>query len=201
MTINNDTLNTIDQRHSTRMFSDEPVTDEQLHAILDAANKAPSAHNQQSWRFVIVKGEKKKELADLIQSHAGSFPRASSALLRMASRSITSAPVVIAIMNTGELIKHGSEMFQIDEKLSQDFFRTMEIQSSSAAVENLLLAATSLGLASVWLGIMFLIKNEVMEFLGEPKGEFMAIIPVGHPEKEGHSPKKVPLELIVKELG
>jgi nitroreductase len=66
----------------------------------------------------------------------------------------------------------------------------MEIQSSAAAVENLLLAATSLGLGTVWLGILMLMKDEVLEFLGEPKGEFMAVIPVGYAAKETQAPHK-----------
>jgi nitroreductase len=194
----NEVLRTIAERHSTRQFSQEPVSDEQLKLILNAANQAPSAHNQQSWRFIVISGEKKKDLASLIAGRADQFPRTSAALLRMASRSITSAPVVIAISNTGELIHHGAQLFQIDSKLSNDFFRTMEIQSSSAAVENLLIAATSLGLASVWLGIMFLIKDEILEYLNEPKGEFMAIVAVGHPDRRGDSPQKRPLEKIVR---
>jgi nitroreductase len=174
------------------------VPDEHLKIILNAANQAPSAHNQQSWRFIVISGDKKKGLAGLIAGRADQFPRASAALLRMASRTITSAPVVIAVSNSGELIRHGTELFQIDSKLSHDLFRTMEIQSSSAAVENLLLAATSLGLASVWLGIMFLIKDEVLEYLNEPKGEFMAIVAVGYPERPTQSPKKQPLHDIVR---
>ena len=98
--------------------------------------------------------------------------------------------------NTGELIRHGSELFQVDKEAARDFFRTMEIQSSAAAVENLLLAATSLGLGSVWLGILFLMKDEVLHFLGEPEGEFMAVMPVGYPAKTTEGPKKRPLETI-----
>ena len=176
-----------------RAFSERPVSNDDLKKILDAANQAPSAHNQQSWKFIVIRNEKKKALAGLIAGSAERFPKTSAALLRMASRSITSAPVVIAVSNTGELIKHGSRLFQIDAKLSQDFFRTMEIQSSSAAVENLLIAATSLGLGSVWLGIMFLIKDDILEFLGQPKGEFMAVICVGYPEKKSNAPAKRPL--------
>ena len=74
----------------------------------------------------------------------------------------------------------------------------MEIQSSAAAVQNLLLAATSLGLATVWLGILYLIKDEVLELLGEPQGEFMAVIPTGYPERDSKGPGKKSLETIVK---
>ncbi len=196
----NKTLEDILKRHSTRFFLEKEIPNEALEAVLNAANSAPSAHNQQSWRFIVVRGEKKAGLANLIMQQASNFSRASAALLRMASRSITSAPVVIAIMNSGELIHHGSELFEVDKTLSTDFFRTMEIQSSSAAVQNLLIAATSMGIDTVWLGIMYIIKNEVMEYLGEEKGEFMAIIPMGYSAKEGHSPKKRSLDFVVKYL-
>jgi nitroreductase len=84
--------------------------------------------------------------------------------------------------------------------MAHDFFRTMEIQSSAAAVENILLAATSLGLGTVWLGILYLIKDDVLRFLGEPGGEFMAVVPVGHPAKVGSGPKKLPVEMKVRSM-
>jgi nitroreductase len=197
----NNTLETINSRRSVRSFSDRPVTDADITEILNAANKAPSAHNQQSWRFIVISGQKKKELSELINKKAVEFPKASSILLRMASRSISSAPIVVAVANTGELIEHGTKLFQISQDKSLDFFRTMEIQSSAAAVENLLLAASSLGLATVWLGVLFLVKDDVLEFLEQPKGEFMAVIPVGYPVKEMSSePVKRALDVTVKYL-
>ncbi len=200
LALKNETLKTITNRHSIRSFADTPVSEEDILTLVDAANKAPSAHNQQSWHFIIIKGEKKHELVDLVNRKAVEFPKSTSVLLRMASRSMASAPVVIAVANTGELIEHGTKLFGVDFELAHDFFRTMEIQSSAAAVENLLLAATSLGLATVWLGILYLIKKEVLELLGEPGGEFMAVIPVGYPLKTTKGPEKLPLEMIVKTI-
>lgn len=196
----NQTLETINQRHSIRLFTNEPVPDEHLRLILNAANMAPSAHNQQSWRFIIIRGEKKRELVELVNAKAAEFPKSSSVLLRMASRSIVSAPVVVAVANTGDLIEHGTKLFRIEKEKALDFFRTMEIQSSAAAVQNLLLAATSLGLASVWLGILFLLKDQVLELLGEPKGEFMAVIPIGYAAKDSKGPEKRPLDAIIKQF-
>jgi nitroreductase len=195
-----ETLESIHRRRSVRLFTDQPVADEDVTTLLEAANLAPSAHNQQSWRFMVLRGQKKHELAELVGGRAGDFPRPSSILLRMAARSIAGAPVVIAVANTGDLIRHGSELFQVDQAAARDFFRTMEIQSSAAAVENLLLAATALELGSVWLGILFLIKDEVLRFLGEPEGEFMAVVPVGYSAKTAEGPKKRPLEKIVRYL-
>lgn len=196
----NPTLDSIYQRHSIRNFTEQPVSHDDLNTLLDAANQAPSAHNQQSWRFIVVSGDKKAALAKLVSQRAGDFPKASSALLRMAARSIKSAPVVVAVANTGELIDHGGKLFQLGEQQTLDFFRTMEIQSSAAAVENMLLAATSLGLSTVWLGVLFLIKDEVMAFLDEPQGEFMAVIPVGYAARQSQGPKKRAAELMVKWL-
>jgi nitroreductase len=196
----NETLTTIHQRRSIRQFQDTPIDDATIRAILDAANQAPSAHNQQSWKFIVVRGQKKQQLAQLVSERSSDFPKPSSSILRMAARSILNAPVVVAVMNTGTLIAHGTDLFKVEKEMAYDFFRTMEIQSSAAAVENLLLATTSLDLASVWLGILFLIKDEVLTFLGEAKGEFMAVIPVGYPARTHNAPKKKALEYVVKEI-
>jgi nitroreductase len=197
----NETLKTINERHSVRTFIDQDVTDDEINILLHAANAAPSAHNQQAWRFIILRGEKKQALAQLVTAQSASFPRPAAALLRMGAKSILSAPVVIAVANTGDLISHGTELFKVEKETAHDFFRTMEIQSSAAAVENMLLAATSLGLGTVWLGVLYLIKDEVLRFLGEPEGEFMAVVPVGRPARQSSGPKKQPVEMKVKLLG
>ncbi|MCJ7587936.1 MAG: nitroreductase family protein [Candidatus Aminicenantes bacterium] len=196
----NETLKTIRERHSVRRFTEEDVGDDLIRQLLDAANRAPSAENRQSWRFLVVRGRKKEALAALASKRAAGFPRPASVLLRMAARTISAAPVVIAVANTGDLIRHGREVFRIESGETRDFFRTMEIQSSAAAVENMLLAAASLGLGAVWLGILFLIKDEVLELLGEPNGEFMAVVPVGRPALATSGPKKRPLAAVIKEI-
>ena len=197
----NETLRTIHQRHSVRRFTDQPVSEEHVTALLAAANQAPSAHNQQSWRFYVLRQSRKKAaLADLITARAADFPRPSSTLLRMAAQSIASASAMIAVANTGVLMQRADELYQSDKQVARDFFRTMEIQSSAAAVENLLLAATSLGISSVWLGILILVKHEVLEFLGEPDGEFMAVVALGYPARATSGPRKRALEDVVRYL-
>jgi nitroreductase len=202
----NETMKTIMARHSVRNFLDRPVASELLNTVLTAANLAPSAHNQQSWCFFVITGRTKKQLSELVSEKAPDFSRSAAVLLRMAARSIAEAPVVIAVANTGELMDHGMKLFSEDFKINgasnlmmlYDSFRTLEIQSSAAAVQNLLLAATSYGLGAVWLGILYLIKNDILALLGEPHGEFMAVIPIGYPCREPKGPNKKPLETIVK---
>ncbi len=196
----NDVLKVIQDRRSVRTFDDTVISEADIRKVLQAANQAPSAHNQQSWRFIVVSGTKKQELANLLNKRAAEFTKPSSVLLRMAARSVSSAPVVIGVVNTGELIRHSIKLFGVDEKNAFDFFRTMEIQSSAAAVENLLLAATSLGIASVWLGVLFLIKDEVLTLLEEPEGEFMAVVPLGYSKMRNAKPPKKSLDIKVKYL-
>ncbi len=196
----NSVLEVIGARRSVRQFTEQEVSDADLMALLNAANRAPSAHNQQSWHFIILRGQKKQALADLINRRLDRFPRTASVLLRLAARTIVNAPVVVAVVNTGELIEHGSKLFQIEGASGHDFFRTMEIQSSAAAVENLMLAATSLGLASVWFGILYLLKDEVLALLGEAQGEFMAVIPVGYPVRTTRGPAKRSVEELIRVL-
>lgn len=193
-----ETIKVIKSRHSVRTFGEKEVSDDLIMAVLEAANCAPSAHNSQSWRFIVLRGEKKNDLAKLVSARAESFQRPSSVLLRMSAKSISSAPAVIAVANTSELIKHGTDLFKVDKERGVDFFRTMEIQNSAAAVENLLIAATSLGLATVWLGILYLMKDEVLSFLGEPEGEFMAVVPIGYAARESAGPTKRPISEIVR---
>ena len=143
--LSNETLATIARRRSVRVFDGRPVAPALVNALIEAANQAPSAHNSQSWRFLVLGFERKRELAALVSARSLDFPRPTNVLLRLAARTIASAPAVIAVANTGELMRHGAKLFPIAGEQNRDFFRTMEIQGSAAAVQNLLLAATALG--------------------------------------------------------
>ena len=82
--LKNETLQTILNRRSVRFFQDKEILSSDLETILTAAGMAPSAHNQQSWKFILIRGDKKNELVKLITDKAPQFARPSAALLRMA---------------------------------------------------------------------------------------------------------------------
>lgn len=195
----NQVMKTIEERRSTRIFTDRSIHEDDIAKILKSANQAPSAHNQQSWRFIVVRGDKKNALARLVSDKAYQFEKPSSTLLRMASRSVSSASVIIAVVNTYELVRHGERSLKNVANITE-LFRIMEIQSSAAAVQNMLLAATSLGLASVWLGILSLIREDVLAFLEVQECEFMAVVPIGYATKISSAPRKKSLANIVSYL-
>lgn len=62
-----DTLNAISTRISVRKYTDQPVTDEQVRALLNAAFCAPSACNKRPWEFVVVRDR------DTLAKFAGKF--------------------------------------------------------------------------------------------------------------------------------
>lgn len=188
------------KRRSIRVFQqDIEVSDDYIKKILEAGNLAPSAHNKQSWKFVVIKGEKKNELSRLITELSELFPKKSRLLLRMAGKSVFTAPCVIAVFSTGELVSEASEFGEGLKREIEVFFQEMEIQSASAAVQNMLLQATELGLGTVWLGIVVLIAKQIECFLGI-EGKLLAMFPLGYPSKDYKPPKKKPLSEVVIEL-
>ena len=87
-----ETLKVIHRRHSVRQFRDKPVDDSLIKAILDAANKATSAHNQQSWRFIVVRGEKKQP---------GLVPAAVAALIEKLGGTVVEMAFIVDLPDVG----------------------------------------------------------------------------------------------------
>lgn len=147
-------LDTIFARRSIRKYTGEPVTEEQVRKLLEAAMAAPSANNSQPWHFVVV--QDREQLRRLAEAHPYGRMQAEAALS-------------IAVC--------------ADPALSPRYW----VQDCSAATENLLLAATSLGLGGVWLGVY---PNrdrvaQVKEVLGIPEGiEVLCLVAIGHPAEK-----------------
>ncbi len=86
----------------------------------------------------------------------------------------------------------------LDQILSYD--RTKDIQGIGACMENMLLAAHSLGLGTVWMGEILNRREEVEGLLAVPESfELMGVIAVGHPDrKPADSERRALEELIFK---
>ena len=73
----NDMLDMIKKRRSIRKYTDQPVTDEQIRLLLEAAMAAPSGSNIQSWEFLVVRDPNLKR--QLAQTHTWSHMAADAA--------------------------------------------------------------------------------------------------------------------------
>jgi coenzyme F420-0:L-glutamate ligase/coenzyme F420-1:gamma-L-glutamate ligase len=190
------TLSLIAQRRSIRRFQPRPVEPALIEKLLTAAHWAPSAHNRQPWRFVVVLDEhNKRSLADQMAERLAADLRASGvdeeAIAADTGRSrqrLTGAPVLILTCFTLR------DMDVYPDARRQSLERTMAIQSAAMAAQNLLLAAHAAGLGACWLCAPLFCPDVVREALDlpgdlEPQG---AII-LGYPAEE-RSRTREPLE-------
>jgi len=112
------------ERRSIRKYTDEPVSGQDREKLLRAAMAAPSAGNQQPWEFIVI--DNRETLNTMVGFHeSGGY------------HMLGHTP--LAIIVCGDL----------ERQLHKGYW----IQDCSAATENILLAAQSLGLGAVWLGV------------------------------------------------
>ncbi|MDI6799805.1 MAG: nitroreductase family protein [Actinomycetota bacterium] len=190
-------LDAIFSRRSCRHFETRPIDEDVLKKVLKAGCSAPSAHNSQPWHFVVMGGKKKDDLSSLFlnvssearyKEYTGFYV---NRLLKYSSRMIDEAPIVIAVFNRGSFAQEASKYFG---RTKRGFLHMMEVQSVAAAIENLLIAAHSFGLGSVWLGVPLLIPEELVEDFFATKNELMAILPLGYPARGRMVEKAIDLE-------
>ena len=120
-----DIIDVIINRKSVRQYTDQPVSREQLEALVKAAVSAPSAVNKQPWAFVVIDDRA------TLDSLAALLPYA---------KMVTKASAAIVVC--GDLSK---AYYGLDDEYW--------IQDCSAATENLLLAAEAMGLGAVWTAV------------------------------------------------
>jgi len=152
-----DTLETIHTRRSIRQYSDAPVSDLQVEAVLRAAMAAPSAGNQQPWRFVVVRD------ADTRARLAEATPYAAP---------VGRAPVGIVMLGDTRENKHPGYWIQ---------------DCSAAVENLLLAAhATGLGAVWIGVHPIAERERSVADIVGAPEGVVaLCMIAVGVPEASG----------------
>lgn len=138
-----DIFEAIQKRRSIRSYIEKPVEFEKIATIIEAGHLAPNAGNVQEWKFLLVtEKEKIKQVANYCLEQYW----------------IASAPVLIIICcdpNKQE-VQYGLRGV-----------RLYSIQDSACAAENMLLAATGLGLGSCWIGAFD--EEKIKEIFNIPK--------------------------------
>ncbi|MBN2099389.1 MAG: nitroreductase family protein [Dehalococcoidia bacterium] len=160
-----DVMQAIKQRRSVRRYKPDPVKPEELQAVLEAARMAPSWANTQCWKFIVVRdsGTKAKLAATLSRNNPS-------------TAAITEAPVVIAAC--AETGKAGFKRGEVCTDKGDWFMFDVGI-----AMQNLVLAAHSLGLGTVHVGLVD--AKKAAEVLELPPGVvFVEMTPLGYPKEE-----------------
>lgn len=163
-------LETIKQRRSVRRYKPDPVPEDVLRRVLDAARFSPSGKNLQPWKFIIVNDESlKKRLA--VASVGQSF--------------IAEAPLVVVACAFP------------DDCYSRmgNYMKSWPIDVA-IAVEHLMLQAQEEGLGTCWIGAFE--ETEVKSLLNVPQDvKVLALTPLGYPDENPGSRGRKSLEEIV----
>jgi len=192
--LSNPVLKAIKERRSIRKFQDKDVDSAKIEQILKAATWAPSANNDQPWKFVVVRSkETKKKVVEALKIRMKDYYGSHGIPLdRMVAfwSGIFSAPVHIFVFCDTTGIESEKEWEEIQTLWS--------IQGVSAACQNILLAAHALGLGSVWTGVTLTVEDEIKTTLGVPGGvKLMTVIAIGYPASEPLPPVRKPLSEVM----
>ena len=194
---------------AAREFLDEPVPDETLVRILDAARFAPSGGNRQGWRVIAVREQATKDaIAELgkpamrryfAQIQAGEFPWNPIVPTKLSAEQIEKMPVAPALLDRyrkAPLVLVVCLDLSVVASMDQDLERVGVISGASVYpfVWSLLLAARAEGLGGVLTTFQVAREPELKILLGIPEGfAVAAIVPMGKPVKQLTKLKRKPV--------
>ena len=167
-----DILDLIKSRRNVKSFEPKFVSWDSLASIIDAARHAPSCGNIQNWKFIVVlEQDQKQKVAEAAHDQ-------------------------YEIAMAGALIVVCAEPEKAERYYGLRGERLYSIQNCAAAIQNMLLEAHSLGLATSWIGAF---DEEALSSTCGIPGEIrlQAIIAVGYAKEVPQKPPKYPLETLV----
>jgi len=161
-----------------RSFTADPVPDDDLVRILEAATWAPSAENSQPWLFVVVRDpDRRAELDDLTR-------RLWAAGAKDATAHRSPAPLVADVDQATEAGFGGAPVVVVVAGDTTRCHRVSLAASIFPAVQNLLLAAGALGYGTALTTLATFATDEVRTTLELPEGvDPLAIVPIGRPAR------------------
>ena len=191
------TMKVIQDRRSIREYTEEPVSEEDLQMILEAARQAPSGENAQPWRFVIVKdAEARARLGAIAAGGSGRRFTAEFVTKKMHDRFAGLQDEAKKKAAFEKLTSGNVSAFLAKAPVSIVVCGKKDVWDlpfdTSAAIENILLMATGLGLGACWVIAPCIdVRDEerLKGFLNVPEGfKVVSIIGVGHPTRP-HRPR------------
>jgi nitroreductase len=144
------------KRHSIRAFTNQPVEPDKLQKILETANLAPSAGNLQAYEIYVVTEAKKRD---------------GLSCAALAQEYIAVAPLALVFCTHPELT---------EGRYTERGTRLYTVQDATIACTFAMLAATDLGLGTVWVGTFD--EKVVRLIIGAPEGQVpVVILAIGYP--------------------
>lgn len=174
-------------RRSIRKYKSDPIPDDVLERIMEAALAAPSAINLQHWHFVVLRTpEKMAEFRELMRSVQVKFRPVLEDRFQKHPEAIKETETFLTSLG-------GAPVCVLAFFLKDNFpDRDGAMQSVSAAIENLMLAAWSEGVGSCWMSAAQRMGfgPEIQEKFAPGKGEFVSSITLGYPDQTPKMPPR-----------
>lgn len=181
-----DTIDAINSRRSIRSFKPEPLPEGAVKAILEAAIQAPSGKNRQPWEFIVVGEDKRDDMIAIMNEGIHEFKSGGGNVgsAENTTRIMQQAPVTIFIFNP-----YGKVPWE-DITVEQRIMELVDVQSAGAAIQNMLLTATQLGIGSLWICDVFFAYEGLCKWLNRDDA-IVAAVSFGYTdEKPDARPRK-----------
>jgi coenzyme F420-0:L-glutamate ligase/coenzyme F420-1:gamma-L-glutamate ligase len=185
----------VKSRRSIRKYRSIGISRDVVNSILDLARWAPSAHNAQPWRCIIIDDEDVKArlaiemgrawMSDMLKD--GVQKDKAEEIVRVESwERITKSPIIIIVCLTME------DMHKYPDRRRRRAEYLMGVQSIAAYIQTLLLSAHYYGLGACWVCAPLFCPSVVKKVLGLPRNiEPQAMITIGYAdEKPAPPPRK-----------
>lgn len=179
-------LKEIEERRSIRKFKQKPVNRQDILDILESGCRAPSSKNRQPWKFVVVEGDAKKGMLAAFRNGIEREAEGNEALLPLSQEHLAGARHTLSIMEQAPVtifILHtlGNDIFAKRTK-EEIIAEICNLQSVSAAIQNMTLEAVHKGLGSLWICDLFFAYQELSDWL-QTDGELIAALSIGYPDE------------------
>ena len=178
-------IEAIKARRSIRHFLPTPLSKEQLEEIVRAGMAAPSAKNLQPWHFVVTEGRAKERVCAAMEAgiererHSPMLPDTRHYLDGAFETLRVMREAAAVILITSPIARPLSATMTLDQRVTE----ICTAQSVGAAIENMCLQATALGIGSLWICDSFFAQAELREEAGGDS-ELYALLALGFAAEE-----------------
>lgn len=193
------------KRKSCRSFERKSVKEGDLEEIIRAGQQAPSPKNSQPWRFLIIRDKTKKaKISEILKESIKKLKeddnkrgeiRRELDLAMESAKIIEEAPTLVFIYMDTKGIEYHDDGVQWSLR-AKDVECTY-IMAIGAAIENMLLKATEMGIDSLWMGDIFYAYQDLKKFL-KCDGAIMAAVAFGYGTDRSNKKGRMQLEKILK---
>lgn len=178
-------ISAIYDRRSIRKFLDKPISQKDMKEIIQSGIKAPSSKNRQPWKYIVIQGNAKEDMLKVFRQGIEREEK-DSPLLPQSKQHIASAKYTVDIMEEAPVIVFvvNSLGKSILSELTPEerIYEICNIQSISASIQNMLLAAADKGIGSLWICDIYFAYAELCEWL-DSDGQLIAAIAFGYPNE------------------